>query len=74
MAKQGALFQIQPTWNVQGIRHYANGCAKLLHGEGIAGYVRDIQKPALATKGNGFEISGAYLTDAFFETIAAKDT
>jgi isocitrate lyase len=73
MAKQGAVFQIQPTWNVQGIRHYANDCAKLLKEEGIAGYVRDIQMPALAKKGNGLEVAGAYLTDAFFETLSVKD-
>ncbi|KUJ20299.1 putative mitochondrial 2-methylisocitrate lyase [Mollisia scopiformis] len=73
MAKQGAIFQIQPTWCVQGIRYYADKSARMLKEDGIAGYVQEIQKPALAVGRNGSEESGAYLTDAYFETIAAQD-
>lgn len=73
VARLGAVWQIQPTWVMQGVRHYANRCAKLLKEEGIAGYVREIQKPALAEGRNGLEMNGAYLTDAYFETIAAQD-
>lgn len=51
MAKQGAVFQIQPTWIAQGIRHYVNDCAKLLQKEGIARYLRDIQKPCAGEEG-----------------------
>ncbi|KAF8858077.1 Phosphoenolpyruvate/pyruvate domain-containing protein [Acephala macrosclerotiorum] len=60
MAKQGAVFQIKPTWCVQGIRHYADQRAKMFKEGGMAGR-------------SGLEDSGAYLTDAFFETIVAQD-
>ncbi|KAL5316772.1 hypothetical protein ACEPPN_015823 [Leptodophora sp. 'Broadleaf-Isolate-01'] len=46
---------------------------------GIEGYVEEIQTPALATKSmtNGFEkpsYSGSYLCDAFWDTVAVRDT
>jgi isocitrate lyase len=37
MAKHGAVFQIQPTWAIQGISHYTDQCAQILHRDGITG-------------------------------------
>ncbi|CAK7232803.1 hypothetical protein SCUCBS95973_008380 [Sporothrix curviconia] len=75
MAKYGAVFQIQPVWASQGLRAYTTECCRLLKDEGIAGYVEKIQKPALEIqgKGSGMVSGGAYLADAFLETLGAKD-
>lgn len=75
MAKYGAVFQIQPMWASQGIRAYTMQSCKLLKEEGMAGYVEQIQKPALKNaQGNSMINHGAYLADAFLETIMARDT
>ena len=75
MAKYGAVFQIQPMWASQGIRAYTKQSCKLLQEEGMAGYVQHIQKPAQddARKGGSMIDHGAYLADAFLETIMAGD-
>ncbi len=75
MAKYGAVFQIQPVWASQGLRAYTAECCQLLKEEGIAGYVEKIQKPALQRlgEGSGMITGGAYLADAFLETISTRD-
>ncbi|KAJ5587259.1 uncharacterized protein N7459_003024 [Penicillium hispanicum] len=75
MAKYGAVFQIQPMWASQGIRAYTTQSCKLLKEEGMAGYVEHIQKPALqnARAGSSMINHGAFLADAFLETIMARD-
>lgn len=78
VAKHGAVFQIQPTWPIQGFRHYADQCCEILRKDGIAGYYEQIQKPALERPRLGgdstLELSGAFLADAFFATIGARDS
>lgn len=78
MAKHGAVFQIQPTWPIQGFRHYADQCCEILQKDGIAGYYEQIQKPALERPRLGgdstLELSGAFLADALFATIGARDS
>ena len=77
LAKMGVVWQVQPIWSLQGLNMVADQFGKLWAEEGIAGYVRDIQTPALAQKpmADGFEKlswCGGYLADAFFETVAGE--
>ena len=77
LAQMGVAWQVQPIWSLQGLNMEADKFGKLWAEEGIAGYIRDIQTPALALKpmADGFEKlswCGGYLADAFFETIAGE--
>jgi isocitrate lyase len=77
LAKMGVVWQVQPIWSLQGLNMVADQFGKLWAEEGIAGYVRDIQTPALAQKpmADGFEKlswCGGHLADAFFETVAGE--
>lgn len=77
LAKMGVVWQVQPIWSLQGLNMVADQFGKLWAGEGIAGYVREVQTPALAQKpmADGFEKlswCGGYLADAFFETVAGE--
>lgn len=78
MAKMGIVWQVQPIWSLQGLNMKTEEFAKLWREEGIHGYIRDVQSPALARKpiADGFEklsYCGGYLADAFFETVAGQE-
>ncbi|KAI9729377.1 MAG: hypothetical protein M1834_006901 [Cirrosporium novae-zelandiae] len=78
LAKLGIVWQTQPIWAAQGVNLLTNGFAKMWREEGIEGYIREVQEPAMATEPmtDGFEKlswCGAYLADAFLETVAARD-
>ncbi|KAF4121382.1 isocitrate lyase [Geosmithia morbida] len=78
LAKMGVVWQVQPIWSLQGLHMAASDFAKLWSTEAIAGYVRDVQGPALSMKpiSDGFEKlswCGGYLADAFFETISGEE-
>ncbi|KAF4341706.1 mitochondrial 2-methylisocitrate lyase [Fusarium beomiforme] len=77
LAKLGVCWQVQPIWSLQGLNMEAEKFGKLWAEEAIAGYIRDIQAPALCRKPmvDGFEKlewCGGYLADAFFETVAGQ--
>lgn len=77
LAKLGVVWQVQPIWSLQGLNLVAEQFGKLWSEEGIAGYLREVQGPALAKKPmvDGFEKlswCGGYLADAFFETVAGE--
>lgn len=77
LAKMGVVWQVQPIWSLQGLHMEVEKFCKLWKEEGIAGYVRDVQTPALTRKpiADGFEKlawCGGYLADAFFETVAGE--
>ena len=78
LAKMGVVWQVQPIWALQGLNMVAEDFGKMWAEEGIAGYVRDVQGPALSRTPmtDGFEKlswCGGYLADAFFETIAGEE-
>lgn len=77
LAKMGVVWQVQPIWSLQGLNLVTEQFGKLWAEEGIAGYLRAVQGPALSTKPmtDGFEklsYCGGYLADAFFETVAGE--
>jgi isocitrate lyase len=77
LAKMGIVWQVQPIWSLQGLNLVTEQFGKLWAEEGIAGYLRTVQGPALSTKPmtDGFEklsYCGGYLADAFFETVAGE--
>ncbi|KAF2710171.1 Phosphoenolpyruvate/pyruvate domain-containing protein [Pleomassaria siparia CBS 279.74] len=77
LAKMGVVWQVQPIWSLQGLNLVTEQFGKLWAEEGIAGYLRTVQGPALSTKPmtDGFEklsYCGGYLADAFFETVAGE--
>jgi isocitrate lyase len=77
LAKLGIVWQVQPIWSLQGLNLVTEQFAKLWAEEGIAGYLRTVQTPALATKPmtDGFEklsYCGGYLADAFFEAVGGE--
>ena len=77
LAKMGIVWQVQPIWSLQGLNMVTEQFGKLWAEEGIAGYLRTVQGPALSTKPmtDGFEklsYCGGYLADAFFETVAGE--
>lgn len=78
LAKHGVVWQVQPIWGVSGINLAADEFAKLWTERGIDGYFEKIQKPIVASepRRDGVEkpaYSGAFLADAFFETINTTD-
>lgn len=78
LAKLGIVWQVQPIWSLQGLNLVTEQFAKMWQAEGIAGYLRDVQGPALSTTPmtDGFEklsYCGGYLADAFFETVAGEE-
>ncbi|KAK7404076.1 hypothetical protein QQX98_010134 [Neonectria punicea] len=77
LAKMGVVWQVQPIWSLQGLNMATEQFGKMWADEGIVGYLRDVQGPALAKKPitDGFEKlswCGGYLADAFFETVAGQ--
>jgi isocitrate lyase len=77
LAKLGIVWQVQPIWSLQGLNLVTEEFAKMWQEQGIAGYLKSVQGPALSSKPmtDGFEklsYCGGYLADAFFETIAGE--
>ncbi|KAF2123019.1 isocitrate lyase [Lophiotrema nucula] len=78
LANIGVVWQVQPIWSLQGLNLVTEQFGKLWAEEGIAGYLRTVQGPALSTRPmtDGFEklsYCGGYLADAFFETVAGEE-
>lgn len=78
LAKRGVVWQVQPIWGVAGMNLAAEEFARLWTERGIDGYVEKIQNPIVASvpRRDGVEkpaYSGAFLADAFFETINSTD-
>lgn len=73
IAKQGVVWQVQPIWATQGLSLHAKQFAEMFKKEGIAGYMRNVAKPAIAgmaTDKYGKPTSrGGYLADAFFDVV-----
>jgi isocitrate lyase len=77
LAKLGIVWQVQPIWSLQGLNLVTQDFAKMWQEQGIAGYLKSVQGPALSSKPmtDGFEklsYCGGYLADAFFETVAGE--
>lgn len=77
LAKLGIVWQVQPIWSLQGLNMVTEQFAAMWQEEGIAGYLRSVQGPALSQEPmvDGFEklsYCGGYLADAFFETVAGE--
>lgn len=77
LAKMGIVWQVQPIWSLQGLNMVTTDFSKMWSEEGIAGYLREVQSPALSRNPmtDGFEKlswCGGYLADAFFETVAGE--
>ncbi|KAF2023989.1 Phosphoenolpyruvate/pyruvate domain-containing protein [Setomelanomma holmii] len=77
LAKLGVVWQVQPIWSLQGLNLVTEQFSKMWQEEGIAGYLKSVQGPALSQKPmtDGFEklsYCGGYLADAFFETVAGE--
>ncbi|KAM5342274.1 hypothetical protein ACJ41O_013240 [Fusarium nematophilum] len=78
LARMGVVWQVQPIWALQGVNYVTDRFAKMWAEEGITGYIRDVQGPALSTKPmtDGFEKlswCGGYFADALFEAIAGEE-
>lgn len=81
MAKKfNVVWQVQPIWSLQGLNIETEKFGKMWQEEGIAGYLKKIQTPAITREPHmvdGFEKlswCGGYLADAFFESIAGQST
>jgi isocitrate lyase len=79
LAKQfNVVWQVQPIWSLQGMNLETEKFGKMWQEEGIAGYLKNVQGPAITRKPHmvdGFEKlawCGGYLADAFFESIAGQ--
>jgi isocitrate lyase len=77
LAKLGIVWQVQPIWSLQGLNMVTEQFAKMWQEQGIAGYLKSVQAPALSSQPmtDGFEklsYCGGYLADAFFETVAGE--
>ncbi|KAK5125368.1 hypothetical protein LTR85_000477 [Meristemomyces frigidus] len=77
IAKMGIIWQVQPIWATQGLSLHANQFAAKFKKEGIAGYMRDVARPAIAgmatDKYGRPTARGDYLADAFFDVVAGVD-
>jgi isocitrate lyase len=77
IAKMGVVWQVQPIWATQGLSLHAKEFAEMFHREGIAGYMRNVAKPAMAgmaTDKHGKPTSrGGYLADSFFDVVAGLE-
>ncbi|CAK3876274.1 isocitrate lyase [Lecanosticta acicola] len=77
IAKMGCVWQFQPIWATQGLSLHAKQFAEKFKKEGIAGYMRDVAKPAIecmATDKSGRPTArGDFLADAFFDVVAGLE-
>lgn len=77
IAKMGCVWQVQPIWATQGLSLHAKQFAEKFKKEGIAGYMRDVAKPAIAgmatDKFGKPTARGDYLADAFFDVVAGLE-
>ncbi|EON98521.1 putative isocitrate lyase protein [Phaeoacremonium minimum UCRPA7] len=77
IAKMGVVWQVQPIWATQGLSLHAKEFAEKLRKEGIAGYMRDVAKPAIAgmptDKSGKPTARGGYLADAFFDIVDGEE-
>jgi isocitrate lyase len=73
----GVVWQMQPIWATQGLSLHANQFAKHIKEGGIAGYMRDVAKPAIAgmatDKFGRPQARGDYLADSFFDVVAGNE-
>ncbi|VUC38192.1 unnamed protein product [Clonostachys rosea] len=73
LAKLGIVWQVQPGFALQGLNYTTKKFSTMFGGEGIGGYVRDIQEPAMKVDTDGYEKmqwSGGYITDAYGDLLA----
>ncbi|KAF2496372.1 Phosphoenolpyruvate/pyruvate domain-containing protein [Lophium mytilinum] len=77
IAKMGVVWQVQPVWNTQGLSLHARQFASRFKEMGIAGYTREVSKPAIAgmatDKYGKPTARGGYLADAFFDVVAGVE-
>ncbi|KAH6962154.1 putative mitochondrial 2-methylisocitrate lyase [Ilyonectria sp. MPI-CAGE-AT-0026] len=72
LAKLGIVWQVQPGFAMQGLNYATKKFSKMWGTEGIAGYVRDVQGPAMAVDTDGYEKmewSGGFLVDAYGDIL-----
>lgn len=72
LAKLGIVWQLQPGFAMQGLNYVTKQFSTMWAREGIAGYARDIQKPAMEIDTDTYEKmswSGGYLADALTDLV-----
>lgn len=79
LAKMGVVWQVQPTWAVSGINMHIEDFARDWQRDGIAGYLETVSKPSKERSPivDGFYklgYAGSYLADAYFATVAGRET
>lgn len=77
IAKLEVVWQVQPMWATHGLSLHAKEFAEMFRKEGIAGYMRDVANPAIAsmaTDKSGKPTSReGYLADAFLDIVAGNE-
>lgn len=73
----GIVWQVQPIWATQGLSLHARQFAKAFVEQGMAGYMRNVAKPAIESmptdKHGKPTARGGYLADAFFDVVAGRE-
>ncbi|KAF2448074.1 putative mitochondrial 2-methylisocitrate lyase [Karstenula rhodostoma CBS 690.94] len=73
----GIVWQVQPIWATQGLSLHARQFARAFVQEGMAGYMRDVARPAIESmhtdKYGKPTARGGYLADAFFDVVAGRE-
>ncbi|KAG7724588.1 hypothetical protein KL933_004782 [Ogataea haglerorum] len=75
LAEMGIVFQTQPIFALQGVNMYVYEFARMFKKEGIAGYVRDVQRPSLAGghDHSGTAWGGNYFADECLNVANSMD-
>ncbi|KAK1723235.1 isocitrate lyase [Colletotrichum acutatum] len=77
IAKMGIVWQVQPIWATQGLSLHAKKFAERSKRKGIAGYMRDVAAPAIASMATDMygkpTSRGGYLADAFFDAVGGGE-
>lgn len=72
MAKMGIVWQVQPAFALQGLNYVTKKFSNLWAEEGMGGFFREIQQPAMKADTDGYEKmewSGGYLADAYGDIL-----
>lgn len=72
MAKLGIVWHVQPGFAMQGLNYVTKKFSKMWGEEGIGGYLRDVQSPAVEANTDGYEKmewSGGYLVDEYADIL-----
>lgn len=74
LAELGVVWQLQPGFAMQGLNYHTRAFSEMWAKEGMGGYLRDVQKPAMEKDTDTFEKMewcGGFLADSYSETVAS---